>query len=105
MLNISVHELLTAAEGLFVKLSQQHEHLQWSWMDVRRYSLEVIESQENDIIRKLCNSAKLAGDYLKTMTKNQSYRAPWTARIAEAFFNLKKNLDHQKKVDDLTKLY
>ena len=57
------------------------------------------------IFKDLCMKAKLSGDHLKQKTKNRVYTAPFSARLADMFCNLKLSFDSTSTQDEIMKSF
>ena len=100
-------DLLTAVEGLFIKLSEEKSNLTWVWYEVQRLIGEIIDSVDdaNMIVKELCIIAKVSGDYVRQLTKNRVYTAPWMARIVDMICQVKKSFDYNSTIDEITKTF
>ena len=93
MLSYDQHDLLIAAAGVFIELSED-ANLPCRWEEVSNKLQEIIADQNDDqFFNNFSFVAKTNADHSKLITKNKSYSAPWTSRICDLINKLKIELN------------
>ena len=96
---------MIAAAGVFIELSED-ANLPWRWEEVSNKLQEIIADQNDDqFFNNFSFVAKTNADHSKLITKNKSYCAPWTSRICDLINKLKIELDNDKYMENITKLF
>ena len=61
--------------------------------------------QDADFINFYSHTSKINADHSKKITKNKSYEAPWIARLCDLIKSLRKDMDSEWCMKEISKSY
>jgi hypothetical protein len=99
---VDMWETLTAIEGVFIKLGQQHDQIRWNWAS----TLVALQDVFNKLVRgsagmkALAFHAKEQSDNVRKNASNKVWKANWQSRVADMLTRIGKSSDRGGGMSD-----
>ena len=99
---VDMWDTLTAVEGVFIKLGQQHDQIGWNWAS----TLLALQDVFNKLVggtagmKALAIHAKGQSDHVRKGTSNKVWKANWQSRVADMVTRIRNSSDRGGGMSD-----
>lgn len=104
---VDAWDMLTALEGLFIKLGNDNDVLGWNWAAVGPEVRKILDNLDINLgLHALAVLARESSDHVRKQTKNKIWNANWTHRVADMVARVRNSLDRSgASSDNIMKLF